>query len=198
MRLSIETNFQQVQQALATLQKDIAAKATARALNRAIEQARTQMSREIRSEFVVDARFVRERLRIKRATFFGGTLGLVVTLGAESKPRSANVIRFGARQNRQGVSVKISRKGGRQTIRNVFIGNKGRTVFERVPGTKMNSRPKANKHGEQIRPVQTINVPQMFNTRRINAAVVAALQARFPAIFERELAFALGAFNGGR
>ena len=187
MRLSIETNFPQVERALATLQKDIAAKATARALNRAIEQARTQMAREIRSEFVVDARFVRERLRIKRATFFGGTLGLVATLGADSKPRSANVIRFGAKQNREGVSVKIKRTGPRRTIGSAFIGNKGRTVFIRTGDKRL-----------PIKPVQTVSVPQMFNARRINAAVVAALQARFPAIFERELAFALGAFNGGR
>ena len=195
MRITIETNFPEVQRELQRLRQDVAKQATARALNRTIEQARTQMSREIRREYMVDTRFIGQRLRIKRATFFGGRLGLEAVLDAQDKPRSANVIRFKARKVRDGVSVKIKRRGGRQVIRNAFIGNKGRTVFSRVPGTKMASRRWAGKHGEQIEPVQTVDLPQMFNARRIKAAVVAAMEARFPAIFERELAFALSRFN---
>ena len=195
MRISIETNFPQVQRALAGLQREVAQQATARALNATIAQARTQMSREIRQEFAVDTRFVGQRLRIKRATFFNGRLGLEAALDAQDKPRSANVIRFGAKAGKRGVTVKIKRGQPRQLIRNVFIGNKGRTVFARVPGTKMASRKWGGKHGEQIEPVQTIDLPQMFNAKRIKAAVVAAMEARFPAIFERELAFALSRFN---
>lgn len=197
MRITIETNFPQVQRALAGLRRDLADKATARALNRTAEQARTHMSREIRREYVVDARFVGQRLRIKRATFFNGRLGLEAVLDAQDKPRSANVIRFAARKVRDGVTVRIRRNGPRQLIRNAFIGNKGRTVFSRVPGTKMASRRWRGKHGEQIEPVQTIDVPQMFNAKRINAAVVSAMEARFPAIFQRELAFLLSSFNRG-
>ena len=195
MRITIETNFPQVQRALQGLQREVADKATARALNATIAQARTQMSREIRQEFAVDTRFVGQRLRIKRATFFNGRLGLEAALDAQEKPRSANVIRFGAKAGKAGVTVKIKRGQPRKLIRNAFIGNKGRTVFTRQPGTKMASRKWGGKHGEQIEPVQTIDLPQMFNARRIKAAVVAAMEARFPAIFERELAFALSRFN---
>ena len=197
MRITIDTNFPQVQSELAGLRQEIADKATARALNAAIAQARTQMSREIRQEYMVETRFIAQRLRVKRATFFNGRLGLEAVLDAQEKPRSANVIRFAAKKVRDGVAVKIKRQGGRQVIRNAFIGNKGRTVFTRVPGTKMASRRYGGKHGEQIEPVQTINLPQMFNAKRIKAAVVAAMEARFPAIFERELAFLLGRFNRG-
>ncbi len=194
MRLTISTNFPQVQRALDRVRDEVGRKAAARAVNRTIEQARTAMSREIRQEYAIDARFVRDRLRIKRASFLGGVLAIDATLDAQEKPRSANVIRFAARQTAQGVSVKIKRTGARKTLRGVFIGNKGRTVFKRVPGTKMDSRQKGNQHGQRIEPVQTIDVPQMFNARRINAAVVSAMRARFPAIFERELAFALSQF----
>ena len=155
------------------------------------------MSREIRREYAVDTRFIGQRLRIKRATFFNGRLGLEAVLDAQEKPRSANVIRFKAAKVRDGVTVKIKRGQPKQLIRNVFIGNKGRTVFARVPGTKMASRRWGGKHGEQIEPVQTVDLPQMFNAKRINAAVVAAMEARFPAIFQRELAFALSRFNRG-
>lgn len=197
MQLSITTTFPDVQRKLDTLQAEVAKKATARAVNRAIEQARTLMSREIRSEFNVNGRFVAERLRIKRATFFGGLLNIQATLDANSKTRSANLIRFAARAGKTGVSVKIKRNGARKTLTGTFIGNKGRTVFERVKDTRMASRKAAKTHSERIRPVQTIDVPQMFNTRRINAAVVAAMLGRFPAIFEREVSFALSQFNRG-
>lgn len=195
--MSITTNFPQVQRKLELLQQDVRNKVTARALNRTIEQAKTQMVREIRTEFVVTAAFVRERLSIKRASFALGKLRLQAELDGNAKRRSANVVRFGAREVGAGVSVKIKRGGPRKIIRGAFIGNKGRTVFARVPGTKMRSRKWDGKHGEQIKPVQTIDVPQMFNTRRINAAVVAAMRAKFPAIFERELAYALAQFKRG-
>ena len=70
MQLSITTNFPEVQRKLDLLRSDVASKAAARAVNRTIQQARTAMSREIRQEFMVDARLLRERLRIKRATFY--------------------------------------------------------------------------------------------------------------------------------
>lgn len=197
MRLTIKTNFPQVQRALDQLQDEVAAKATARAVNATIAQAKTEMGRQIRQEYVVDARFVRERLRIKRATFFKGALAIEATLSATEKPRSANLIRFAARRVKAGVSVKIKRAGARKVVQGAFIGNKGRTVFERVPGSVMKSRSKSKGklHREAIKPMQTIDVPQMFNAKRINAAVVAAMRAKFPAIFERELAYALASFN---
>ena len=195
MRLSIKTNFPEVQRKLDTLRGDVATQVTARALNKAIEQARTQMSKEIRAEYVVTATYVRERLRIKKASMYGAGLMLEAYLDAQDKPRSANLIRFTAKQTALGVTVKIKRTGGRKSLPGAFIGNKGRTVFTRVPGTRMKSRKKANAHGQQIRPLQTIDVAQMFNARRINAAVVAALQAKFPAIFERELAYAMSRFS---
>jgi hypothetical protein len=195
MRLSIETNFPRVQRALDRLQAEVAQKAAARAVNRTMEQARTAMSQEIRRTYAIDARTVRERLSIKRASFFGGVLTIEATLLASDKPRAANVIRFSARQTAQGVTVKIRRDQPRKLLRGVFIGNKGRTVFQREPGTKMQSRKWGGQHGKRIKPVQTIDVPQMFNARRINAAVVAAMRAKFPAIFERELAFALSQFS---
>lgn len=195
MQISITTNFPQVQRKLDLLAAEVRNKVTARAINRTMDQAKTQMVREIRNAYMVDSAFVRERLRVKRASFAMGKLRLQAELDGTAKRRSANVIRFGARQTLSGVSVKIKRGGARKVIKGAFVGNKERTVFERVPGSKMASRKWGGKHGQQIKPVQTVDVPQMFNTRRINAAVVAAMQARFPAIFERELAYALSQFK---
>lgn len=180
MQINVRTNFPQVADALGRLQDSIASQVLARSLNRTMEQARTQMSREIRAEYNLPASFVRERLRIRKAFAKTGQFSLQAELiGGDGRRRSANVVRFGARQAQDGVSVVI-RKGQRKVIAGAFIGNKGRTVFKRTGKPRL-----------PIKPVQTIEVAQMFNTRRINAAVVAAIRQRFPAIFEHELRYAL-------
>lgn len=180
MHLNIRTNFPDVVDALGRLQDQLASQVLARSLNRTMEQARTAMSREIRSEFNLPAAYVRERLQIRKAFARSGQFSLQAELiGGDGRRRSANVIRFGARPGAAGVSVLI-RKGGRKEIKGSFIGNKGRTVFRRTGDKRL-----------PIEPVQTIDVAQMFNTRRINAAVVAAMRQKFPAIFERELRYAM-------
>lgn len=190
MQISIETNFPQVAKALRQFGTDIADKATVRALNRTIEQARTRMSREIRVEYVIPAQKVKDVLRIKRASIKGGALSVEAVLFVTSKSgRSFNLINFGARQTARGVTIKVKRGGPRKLIRNAFIANEGRTVFARVPGTKMPRRRWGGQHGEAIEPVQTIGIGQMFNTRRINQRVVELINQKFPELFERELRF---------
>jgi hypothetical protein len=199
MNFDIKTNFPDVQRALAQLRTEVASKATASALNKTIEQARTQMIREITSEFAVKAGFVRERLRISRASPRPGALNLQVSLSGTGKI-SANVIAFGAREVGTGVSVKIKKAGGRKIITGAFIGNKGRTVFERIPGTTMGSRSRyaGSKHANKIKAVATINVPQMFNTKRINAKVLRFIEDKFPTIFANEAKFFTDRFKAGK
>jgi hypothetical protein len=200
MQLSIKANFPAIQKQLDSLREDIASKATARAINRTIEQARTDMSREIRQEFVLTAEEVRSQLRIRRAGFSKGRLTIEAALiGGRPNGRSLNVIRFierkvtlaeGKRRKKQGTQdqlfLKIKRSGGRKSLGpKAFIGNKGRTVFERVGKGRL-----------PIKPIRTIDVAQMFNTRRINDAVTRKMREKFPAIFAREAAFYTRKFVG--
>ena len=198
MRLSITTDFPRIQKELERLNDDVRRKATASALNRVVAQARTQMVREITRDYAVTAAYARQRLTIRRA-FAGGRINMEAVLSGSAKKRSANLINFNAKETKKGVTVRISRAGGRKLIRGAFIGNKGRTVFTRVDGTKMASRAQyRGKHAEKIKPVQTIDIPQMFNTRRINAAVVRAIREKFPDIMAREVRFRLRKFAGAR
>lgn len=197
MQLSVETNFEGVQRQLDLLAREVGDLALARALNKTIEQARTQMIRGITGEYAVTASYVRERLKIRKAFGKGGRLGLSAELSGSAKRRSANVIAFversvtlaqGRRRAKAGLAgrifVQIS-KGKRKPLGpRTFIGNQGRTVFERIGKPRL-----------PIRAVQTIDVPQMFNTKRINQAVLAAVKGRFPVIFDRELTYALAQFN---
>lgn len=191
MRLTIATNFPEVERSLDRLRADVADTVRVRAVNRTMEQARTAMSREIRQDYALTASYVRERLFVSKAVFRGGRLSVEATLtgsGSRRGSRAANVIAFGARQVKTGVSVRIKKGGGRKVIAGAFIGNKGRTVFRRTGAKRL-----------PIEPVQTIDVPQMFNSKRVNQAVIRVIEQRFPEVFARELNFALNRFKrGGR
>jgi hypothetical protein len=191
MKLTITNNFPEVQRRLDALRKDIATQATARAINRTIDLGRTEMSKAIREEYNLTAAKVREKLQVRRASFKGGTLqleGELFSRDPSGKRRAINLINFGARETAQGLSVKIKRAGSRViAARRGFIGNKGRTAFARVGKARL-----------PIRPLQTIDVPQMFNSTKILRRVTLYIGKRFPEVFAREAAFYLKRFRAGR
>lgn len=212
MLISIKTNFPEVQRSLDRLQSGVREQALVSAINKTLDQAKTAMVRGITSEFNVKAAYVRERLRVIRASKKGGPFTIVGTLqGGSDRKRSANIIAFVERSTSLAQAkkrkkagtlnqlfVKIKRGSGAKPLKDAFIGNKGRTVFKRVPGTKMASRSRwSGSAAEQIAPVQVIDVGQMFNTRRINSVVVNTMKAKFPQVFAREAAFYVNRFNRG-
>lgn len=186
MQITIKTNFPDVQRQLDALQQDVAQQATARALNRTIEQAKTSMSREIRAEFVLPASTVNQSLFIGRASVKGGRFQMEASLSSISQrgKRSLNLAHFQARQTARGVTFKIKRNGPRQLIPGAFLINEGKTVMIREGKKRL-----------PIKALQTIDVGQMFNTKRINARVLALINDRFPVIFEREAKFYTDRFN---
>jgi hypothetical protein len=210
--ISVKTNFPQIGAQLKALGDDIATKAVISAINKTIAQGQTAMIRAISGEFAIKQAKVRQQLDITRARFTKKAQEASATLeafGPRPGQRARNVIMFTAKQVvgkkkkrvrfksargwvtmdvpiGGGVSVLIKKGGGRKLIAGAFIANKGRTVFIRKPGSK-----------RKISPVQTIDVPQMFNTQRINGLVRKIITERFPRIFEHEAQYFLGKFSGG-
>jgi len=196
MLIDISTNFPDVDRALKQLSEEVGRQALASALNRTVDQAKTQMQRQIAKEFNVTVGYVRQRLRVRKA-FAKGRFGLTAELiGGDGKKRSANIIAFveksvtlaQARKRAKDGTLRVLRvqvkRGQVKTLRNAFIANNGRTVFQRVGRERL-----------PIEPVRTIDVGQMFNTKRINRVVVATINAKFPEIFAREARFYFNRFN---
>ena len=190
--LSIKHDWPDLQRKLDRQRKDIADKAMARALNKTIDQGRAEMARRIAAEYRIKISDVRQRLAITRARKQGKALELTVSLEATraGKGRSMNLIAFhtgGGRVlksgKRQQLRFKIRRDGGNKQITGAFIGNKGRTIFIRDGKSRL-----------PIKAVNTIDVLQMFNTKRINLAVREALLASLESNFDRELRVALGGY----
>jgi hypothetical protein len=197
MQLSIKANFPEIQKQLDSLREDIGNKAMVRALNRSIEQGQAEMTRAIGEEFNLTRTKIRQKLEIRKANtgFKGGQLklfALLMSRDPSGRRRAINLINFAAKETKRGLMVKIKKQGGRVVAaRRGFIGNQGRTAFMRTgePKRRMKSGHDVGKMKEPIRPIQTIDVPQMFNTRRINRRVVEKLKAIFPTVFAREVAF---------
>lgn len=188
MKFTIKTNFPEVQRQIEQLHRDVAGKAVVGAVNKTLAQAKTAMSKEIRAEFNIPAVKVGAALRVNKATFRNGLLRIEGSLESPSKRgRSINLINFSARQTARGVTFKVKKSGPRKTLRGAFIANQGRTVFQRVGKSRL-----------PIKALQTIDVAQMFNTKRINLRVVKFMETKFPAVFAHEAKFYLDRFNRSR
>ena len=210
--ISIKTEFADVQRQLNALPDKLRDRVLARSINASMTQGRTEMARRISSEFRVKVSDVKERLTISRATTRDSGAVISASLAARNraKGRSMNLIHFveqvvtvaaarkrmkagegGTQTLRSGGKVRkalqvrfqIKRAGGQKMIKGAFIGNKGRTVFIR-----------AGKERFPINELNTIDVPNMFNTQRINEVVVAVMRERFTANAQRELLAALAGF----
>ena len=201
MQFSIKTNFPDVQRMLTEMQKDVANKAMSSALNKTVAQAKTAMSREIRAEFNMSASKVGESLRVKNARAFSGSVHLEASLESpRNRGRSLNLINFMERsvtmaqarkRSKAGtlnqLFVQIKRAGGKKALGSAFIGNKGSTVFVRTGKARL-----------PIKALQTVDVASMFNTKRVNAKVLAMIEAKFPELFANEAKFFTDRFNARR
>lgn len=189
MKFSITSDFPQVAKAYGDMLAGVRERAMASALNKVVAQAKTAMGREITREFAVPVAYARDRLHVTKATANGGSVNFEATLvGGDGKRRSANIIAFVEKKTTlaqarkraksgtlEQLHVRVKRGGQFKPLKGAFIGNKGRTVFEREGKGRL-----------PIKPVQTIDVGQMFNTKRINAAVLQMIRTKLPEIFAHE------------
>jgi hypothetical protein len=192
LKFTVKHNFPEVQRQLERLHKDVSEPALVRTVNGLLRQGKTRMQRAIVAEFNVKPAIVRESLKVKLASRGGGLFTISGFLESPSKKgRSRNLIHFGARQTKRGVSVKVKRTGPRKLIPGAFIIHKD----NQYGGTVMIRRGKARL---PIDSRQTIDVAQMFNTKRVNELVVRFMEAKFPEVFAREAKFYLDRFNRSR
>lgn len=189
--ISISTNFPQVIEQMNRLSQQVGDKAMVRALNATVKQGKTEMARKISKEFMIDKATAEGRLAVRYASVKGGTLRFQALLEAtrRGKGRSMNLIHFiekkttlaeAKRRRKAGdlaqLRFQIKRTGGKKMLPGAFIANNGRTVFIRV-----------GKERKPIKALNTIDVTQMFNTKRINSVVREVMLKRFDANFKREL-----------
>jgi hypothetical protein len=193
--LRIASDVRPARDKLNSLSTALGDRALVSALNKTVAQAKTQMSTHIREEFNISAALVRERLSVTRASRSGQRYSATLLGNPYNRAkRSMNVINFlerkvtlaEARRRKKSDTLnqlrfKIRRTGGKATIKGAFIlPVPGSPVFQRV----------GPAHGD-IKPVQTIGVPQMFNTKRVNLPVQQWVTDNFPRIYDEQARYYL-------
>lgn len=193
--LSINTDFANVQNNLNKLSMNLQMRVIPKALNKIVAKAKTSMVRQITSEFNLRSDEVRSRLRVFNAKKQIKDWFVVLDpFGSRRrKGTTINLIRFverkvtlaeGRRRAKAGtqnkVYFKIRKSGGLSTLHGAFIATNKRTggtaVFTRV-----------GKDRYPIEAKQTIDVPQMFNTRRIQSVVLKRINDELSIEFDRAI-----------
>ena len=149
------------------------------------------MAREISRTYWISSSAAKDRLDVRKAKRKGGALRFEAVLEAtrRGQGRSMNLIHFveqsvslaqakkrGKAGTLQQVHFKIKRGGPAKFVRGAFIANRGRTVFIREGKKRL-----------PIKAVNTLDVPQMFNTKAVAFAVRDVMLTRFQSNFAREL-----------
>lgn len=188
--LTIKADFKDLQKRLKSIPENIQKKVIPAALNKVVAKANTEMVRGITSEFNIKASEVRENLRVTKARSVGGNW--VASLDPNVKARRGrgfNLIRFaekkvslaeGRRRKKAGTQndlrFQIKKGSSGKVIKGAFLGNNGRTVFARI-----------GKERLPIKALTTIDVPQMFNTKRISKRVIDRINAEMIIEFDRAI-----------
>lgn len=197
--LSIKTDFKDVDRQLRKLALNIQQKVIPAALNKTIAKAKTEMTRAITDEYNLRSDEVRSSLKVfnARKPIKDWLVSLDPFGSKRRKGISVNLIRFvekrvslaeGRRRSKAGIQkqvfFKIKKTGGKQTLRGAFIATNKRTggtaVFTRV-----------GKGRYPIEAKQTIDIPQMFNTRKIQARVLSRIDKELPLEFDRAIKAAI-------
>ena len=189
MRGEVQNGWGNIGKRLDELSDALRNKILPRTLNKVtgFKGARGRMATEVSAEYVISKREVNEQLRVDQATSRAGDRFMQARLYVAQRKggRGFNLIRFvkGRRvvggKGKPQLKFQIKRGGPVKSIPGAFIGNQGRTVFIRE-----------GKKRTPIKGITTIGIPQMFNTKRVNARVVAYIRERMPIVLEQEIKFA--------
>ena len=179
--------------------------AIAAALNKVADKGKTEVDRAVRDEYLIDAARVRNAVRVRRASssrdHFVATIDIFGS--ARQRGRSLNVIHFmekkvslaAARRRAKKRELFVVGKGGRllpilrfafrrgsagKVIEGAFVGNKGRTIFRRIGRERL-----------PIEPVQVIDVPQMFGSKRVATRVMDRINRELPVEIDRAVELAI-------
>jgi hypothetical protein len=115
-------------------------------INKVATAVRTDTARELAKEYTLKQKFIRGRLRLRKAK--STARNPIAAIYIDEKPLGLHL--FSARQVNTGVSYKIGKKGGRSVLPAGFMqtANNARLVFKRVAGGD-DPDGRVDKHGGQ-------------------------------------------------
>jgi len=174
MEVKIKNNMKKALKDLGYVHKKYLPKAMVTALNKVGKEVVTQAKRELKDATGLKAGVVAKKIQKDKARRNDNTYSIFI------KSRYLNVIEFGARQTKRGVSAKVW--GKRKIYRGAFIGS-GRNSGKRLVFKKLKDDPK------RIEALHGASLPREFHRQDMERIFKKKIKTRFPILFKRAVEF---------
>jgi hypothetical protein len=174
MEVKVKSNVKEAMRNLRNVQKKYVQKALVTALNKVGAEVVTQAKRELKDTTGLKAGVVGKKIAKDKARRGDEEYTIRIKL------RYLNLIEFGARQTKKGVSTKAW--GKRKLYKHAFIGS-GRNSGKQLVFGKTRGNPKKLKalHGPSL--------PREFHRQDMESLFNKKIKTRFPILFKRALEF---------
>ena len=176
MEVKVKSNMKEAMRNLRNVPKKYVQKALVTSLNKVGAEVVTQAKRELKDATGLKAGVVGKKIKKDKARKGDETYSIHI------KSRYLNVIEFGARQTKKGVSAKVW--GKRRVYKGAFIGS-GRNSGKQLVFKKRKNAPK------RIEALHSASLPREFERQDMAKIFNKKIKTRFPILFKRALEFHL-------
>ena len=174
MEVKVNSNFKKALRDIGNVPRKYVQKAMVTALNKVGAEVVTQAKRELKDATGLKVGVVAKGLKKDKARRGDETCTIRI------KSRYLNVIEFGARQTKKGVSANAW--GKRKVCRGAFIGG-GRNSGKQLVFKKLKDNPK------RIEALHGPSLPREFHRQDMESIFKKKIKTRFPILFKRAVEF---------
>jgi len=174
MEVKVNSNFKKALRDIGNVPRKYVQKAMVTALNKMGKEVMTQAKRELKDATGLKAGVVAKKIQKDKARRNDNTYSIFI------KSRYLNVIEFGARQTKRGVSAKVW--GKRKIYRGAIIGS-GRNSGKQLVFKKRSDNPK------KIRALHGASLPREFHRQDMESIFKKKIKTRFSILFKRAVEF---------
>jgi len=174
MEVKVKSHMDKAMRGLWNVKTKYIQKALVTSLNKIGAEVFTQAKRELRDATGLKAGVVAKGMKKDKARRGDEEYPIFI------KSRYKNVIEFGARQTKRGVSAKVW--GKRKIYRGAFIGS-GRNSGKRLVFKKLKDDPK------RIEALHGASLPREFHRQDMEKIFKKKIKTRFPILFKRAVEF---------
>jgi len=174
MEVKVNSNFKKALRDIGNVPRKYVQKAMVTALNKVGAEVVTQAKKELAGATGLKAGVVGKKIKKDKARKGDETYSIHI------KSRYLNVIEFGARQTKKGVSAKVW--GKRRIYKGAFIGS-GRNSGKQLVFKKRKNAPK------RIEALHGASLPREFERQDMAKIFNKKIKTRFPILFKRAVEF---------
>lgn len=201
---------------LALLPREVADKSIKSALRRTGQESKTEARRAIQETYNLKASTINRYLFVGPVREIAPGRFSIWIQAETSRPgyRGLRLVHFGANQTKRGVSVKVLKAGKRGIVKGAFKAMMPNGVEDVVKRTAEKVVPRQGRYKgrtikrgarkgqylkrEKLRALFSVDVAQMFNTKRVNKIIRQRMMERYSHNLRRDIAYHSAKFNATR